>query len=117
MHASSRSFLRFALAAFLTLPLLALMPALSATAAAAGPTGLAPDGTTVNGTPVFSWDPLPGATTATVYDVQVLDNGTPVANASVTNTVNTQWVPTNVELPTGHGLTWQVGGLVAGVES
>ena len=68
MHASfSRSFVRvaLALAALLTLSLLTLLPAQPARAAAAGPTGLSPDGTTVSGTPVFSWDPLTGATTAT----------------------------------------------------
>ncbi|HEX2895852.1 MAG TPA: hypothetical protein VHO29_17750 [Marmoricola sp.] len=114
MHASSRSFLRFLLAAFLMLPLLALVPALPATAATAGPTGLAPNGMTVTGTPVFSWDAMPGAT---VYDVQVLDSDGTTVLTSVANTVNTHWVPTTYEIPTGRNLTWQVRGLVSGVES
>lgn len=120
MHASSsRSFLRvtLALAALLTLPLLTLLPAQSARAAAPGPTGLSPDSTTVSGTPVFSWDPLTDPATAPVYDVQVLDTDGVTVLTSVSNTVNTHWVPANYEIPTGRTLTWQVRGLVGGVES
>jgi hypothetical protein len=108
-----RSSLRVALATMLIVPMLSIGAVLHpADAAAAGPTGLSPNEVTVNGTPVFNWDPMPDPTS---YDVQVLDGATVVA--SVSNTVNHQWVPTNVELPTGHSLTWQVRGLVGGVDT
>jgi large repetitive protein len=111
----ARSSVRLAIAVLLVLPLLALGPGVpSAVAAAVGPTNLSPDVTTVSGTPVFSWDPVPNATS---YDVEVWDGqpGVGTKVASVSNTVNKAWVPT-VQLPTGHALTWQVRAL-AGVDT
>lgn len=116
MHVSSaRAQFRLVLATLLTLPVLALIPVGPADAATAGPTGLSPDGPTVSGTPVLSWDRLAGAT---VYDVEVWDGqpGVGTKVTSVSNTVNTQWVPA-IQLPTDHPLTWQVRGLVNSVES
>jgi len=100
-HAHRR--LRLALAALLSLPLLALGAVLQPAAAVSGPTGLAPDSTSVNGTPVLSWDPVASVTS---YAVEVYDGATKLTSAT---TVNTKWVPA-VQLPTGHQLTWQVRG-------
>lgn len=110
-----RSSFRVLLSTLIILPVLATGAVLHpAGAAAAGPTQVSPiGGATVSGTPTFTWERLPEPTQ--YYDVQVLDGVTVVA--SVNDTVNNQWVPTGVELPTGRPLTWQVRGLVGGVES
>jgi hypothetical protein len=93
------SFVRVALAGLLGVPVLLAGAVLSPAAAVSEPTGLAPDGTTVSGTPVFSWDPMPASAS---YDVEVYDGATKLT--SVSNTVNDKWVASTVELPTGHEL-------------
>ena len=113
MHRQARTrsiFVRAALAGLLGLPVLLAGAVLQPAAAVAGPTGLTPDGTTVSGTPVLSWDALTGSTS---YTAEVYDGATKLASVS---TVNSKWVPT-IQLPTGHTLTWRVHGRVGGVDT
>lgn len=108
-----RTLARAVLASALGLAVLLSGAVLQPAAAVEGPAGLAPaGGETVSGIPVFTWDRLAGAT---AYDAEIYDGATKLT--SVTNTVNFQWVPNSVELPTGKPLTWRVRGAVNGVES
>lgn len=79
-----------------------LLMTTSAGAAPAAPTGLAPDGTNVNGAPILSWDRVAGVTG---YDVQVSGSSTFSSLLYSVSTKNSRAVPT-VTLP--ENTYWRV---------